>query len=84
MNGWKQQIRKYGIAGSKTIAKAAGDLVRPEDKDRDESLAYRRKEQADICLNCKNEECTGTEECFKKHAKKEQNETVETKSQGSD
>ena len=79
MNGWKQQIRK-----SKTIAKAAGDLVRSEEKDPDERLSYRRKEQADICLNCKKEECTGTEECFKKHAKKEQNETVETKSQGSD
>ena len=84
MRGWKQQILQYGVAGSKTISRAAEDLVRPDSKDLDEELSYRKKEQADICLNCKKAECSGSAGCFKRHANKEQNETVETKSQRSD
>lgn len=72
MNLWKHQICKYGIAKSRSISKASGDLVPPDNKKSDENLAYRKKEQADICLNCNKKECSGSEECFKKHAKKVQ------------
>ena len=67
MAGWKQDIRRYGVAKARTIEAAARDLVPPE-KSHEEDLAYRKKEQADICLNCKQKECSGSPECFKKHA----------------
>lgn len=66
MGKWSSQLHHFGMIGARSLAQAAGDRVPQEEKTVED---YRRKEAADICLNCTKPECSGTAECFKRRRK---------------
>ena len=68
MPGWKLQAKQFGVVSSRSLTKAAGDLVPPEEK---QIMAHRKKENADICLSCTKSasQCYGGDRCFMKRKK---------------
>lgn len=78
MAGWKKDLMVYGTVRAKSLATLAEDYVPPEEKKKqgmrgrgkDAGIAgYLKKEQADICLSCTKETCSGSPECFARRRK---------------
>jgi hypothetical protein len=70
MAGWKMKIYQFGHIPARSLAQSAGDRKPPEIP---EARGPYAKSQADICLNCTKKNCTGSESCFRKQKKEQQN-----------
>lgn len=68
MPSWKSDVLHFGVAKSRSLAKAAGDRTPSEEE---KILSYRTKENADVCLSCKKSasQCSGGDACFRKRKK---------------
>ena len=77
MPGWKSDILHFGVASTRSLAKAAGDRTPSEEE---KILSYRKKENADVCLSCdaKPSKCNGSDRCFMKR-KRQLEKEKETK-----
>ena len=71
MSGWAKKIRQFGTVSTRSLAQAAEDLVPPKTH---AIPSHMSKEQADICLNCSEKDCSFSDvqfrKCFKKYKEK--------------